>query len=137
MCCGRTMWFFFVKQKTAYEMRISDWSSDVCSSDLCGANLCSKRMQQQRAAEKLSGSSAQKWRSAAIAPSPPRAPRVRRTRPCPAGRRKAARSEERRVGKECVSTCRTRWSPYHYKKKKSRHQSILTGTQQHIIQKQK
>src|SRR3546814_8998010 len=29
-CC-----FFFFKQKTAYEMRISDWSSDVCSSDLC------------------------------------------------------------------------------------------------------
>src|SRR3546814_10042724 len=29
------MVFFVVKQKTAYEMRISDWSSDVCSSDLC------------------------------------------------------------------------------------------------------
>src|SRR3546814_4025184 len=29
------MLFFFFKQKTAYEMRISDWSSDVCSSDLC------------------------------------------------------------------------------------------------------
>src|SRR3546814_15239265 len=28
-----------------------------------------------------------------------------------------ARSEERRVGKECVSPCRSRWSPYHYKKK--------------------
>src|SRR3546814_10880640 len=28
---------FFFKQKTAYEMRISDWSSDVCSSDLCAA----------------------------------------------------------------------------------------------------
>src|SRR3546814_9266277 len=28
-------WFFFFKQKTAYEMRISDWTSDVCSSDLC------------------------------------------------------------------------------------------------------
>src|SRR3546814_17196914 len=28
----------------------------------------------------------------------------------------AMRSEERRVGKECVSTCRSRWSPYHYKK---------------------
>src|SRR3546814_9201196 len=28
------VWFFFFKQKTAYEMRISDWSSDVCSSDL-------------------------------------------------------------------------------------------------------
>src|SRR3546814_11855086 len=30
-CCA----FFVFKQKTAYEMRISDWSSDVCSSDLC------------------------------------------------------------------------------------------------------
>src|SRR3546814_6093747 len=29
--------FFFFKQKTAYELRISDWSSDVCSSDLTGA----------------------------------------------------------------------------------------------------
>src|SRR3546814_10481329 len=32
------MVFFFCKQKTAYEMRISDWSSDVCSSDLVAAN---------------------------------------------------------------------------------------------------
>src|SRR3546814_10372127 len=32
-------WFFFVKQKTAYEMRISDWSSDVCSSDLSRPHL--------------------------------------------------------------------------------------------------
>src|SRR3546814_10154732 len=31
------MWFFFFKQKTAYDMRISDWSSDVCSSDLGSA----------------------------------------------------------------------------------------------------
>src|SRR3546814_4751247 len=31
------IFFFFFKQKTAYEMRISDWSSDVCSSDLDGA----------------------------------------------------------------------------------------------------
>src|SRR3546814_8096954 len=38
------MYFFFFKQKTAYEMRISDWSSDVCSSDLLlllGAVACS------------------------------------------------------------------------------------------------
>src|SRR3546814_10239259 len=37
-CCGSVVLccvFFFFKQKTAYEMRISDWSSDVCSSDLC------------------------------------------------------------------------------------------------------
>src|SRR3546814_9586527 len=33
LCC--IFAFFFFKQKTAYEMRISDWSSDVCSSDLC------------------------------------------------------------------------------------------------------
>src|SRR3546814_2621083 len=32
--CGFYSFFFFFKQKTAYEMRISDWSSDVCSSDL-------------------------------------------------------------------------------------------------------
>src|SRR3546814_6184074 len=35
--CGITLFFF--KQKTAYEMRISDWSSDVCSSDLVAAGL--------------------------------------------------------------------------------------------------
>src|SRR3546814_1590598 len=32
--CSYVLFFFFFKQKTAYEMRISDWSSDVCSSDL-------------------------------------------------------------------------------------------------------
>src|SRR3546814_6320412 len=40
MCCllsACTVLFFFFKQKTAYEMRISDWSSDVCSSDLMEA----------------------------------------------------------------------------------------------------
>src|SRR3546814_4855543 len=40
MCVGVLLVFFFFKQKTAYEMRISDWSSDVCSSDLtCSALL--------------------------------------------------------------------------------------------------
>src|SRR3546814_6680724 len=34
LCAGVYLCFFFFKQKTAYEMRISDWSSDVCSSDL-------------------------------------------------------------------------------------------------------
>src|SRR3546814_10459850 len=47
---GVLCFFFFFKQKTAYEMRISDWSSDVCSSDLgtlfllrhaCAADLLS------------------------------------------------------------------------------------------------
>src|SRR3546814_12312247 len=36
--------FFFFKQKTAYEMRISDWSSDVCSSDLCKGTLIPKEI---------------------------------------------------------------------------------------------
>src|SRR3546814_7632366 len=46
MCCSSLsvhyvmlMCFFFFKQKTAYEMRISDWSSDVCSSDLLAQHL--------------------------------------------------------------------------------------------------
>src|SRR3546814_11579488 len=37
---------------------------------------------------------------------------------CRNTQRDSARSEERRVGKECVSTCRSRWSPYHSKKKR-------------------
>src|SRR3546814_13874163 len=36
-------------------------------------------------------------------------------------------SEERRVGKECVSTCRSRWSPYHSKKKKHIHTTTITS----------
>src|SRR3546814_5842591 len=39
MCYIFCVFFFFFKQKTAYEMRISDWSSDVCSSDLSIAYL--------------------------------------------------------------------------------------------------
>src|SRR3546814_16115730 len=35
------MFFYFFKQNTAYEMRISDWSSDVCSSDLASCRACS------------------------------------------------------------------------------------------------
>src|SRR3546814_4904357 len=38
------LWFFFFKQKTAYEMRISDWSSDVCSSDLAALQQSVMRM---------------------------------------------------------------------------------------------
>src|SRR3546814_8010106 len=38
-CLVACVFFFFFKQKTAYEMRISDWSSDVCSSDLLSRTL--------------------------------------------------------------------------------------------------
>src|SRR3546814_3118628 len=39
--------FFFFKQKTAYEMRISDWSSDVCSSDLLGRDAVDEEPHQR------------------------------------------------------------------------------------------
>src|SRR3546814_4257226 len=42
------MFFFFFKQKTAYEMRISNWSSDVCSSDLQRRQLGGRRRLQHR-----------------------------------------------------------------------------------------
>src|SRR3546814_3584240 len=109
------MSFFFFKHKTAYEMRISDWSSDVCSSDLDRSH--------RRRRQRLRGA-----RRRGAGPPRPRlrphdAPRRRGARRGGGGRRSAAggrsvrRSEERRVGKECVSTCRSRWSPYHSKKK--------------------
>src|SRR3546814_4331283 len=109
-CC-----FLFFKQKTAYEIRISDWSSDVCSSDLWeGAmillsdELRARLRAQARASAEILGFD-----------------------PCPLakffnpigtatwlvtelardGDTLFGRSEERRVGKECVSTCRPRWSP--------------------------
>src|SRR3546814_14679482 len=43
--------------------------------------------------------------------------------PLDTAQRVKTRSEERRVGNECVSTCRSRWSPYHYKKQKEHKQS--------------
>src|SRR3546814_2798725 len=98
---------FFCKQKTAYEMRISDWSSDVCSSDLTlGVKLQSSAICQEKG-------------FAHVLPDMATTVIIG-----PAGRHEASRqgqlghdaylirSEERRVGKECVSTCRSRWSPY-------------------------
>src|SRR3546814_8400771 len=42
------IYFFFFKQKTAYEMRISDWSSDVCSSDLTAASIMKRSVASSR-----------------------------------------------------------------------------------------
>src|SRR3546814_10889175 len=44
VCCDFGVVVFFVKQKSAYEMRISDWSSDVCSSDLGAADADGRRL---------------------------------------------------------------------------------------------
>src|SRR3546814_5996655 len=96
--------FFFFKQKTAYEMRISDWSSDVCSSDLLDAAEISPGEFAQRVRDCVDEGqtktvvidSLNGYQSA-----------------MPEETSLILRSEERRVGKECVSTCRSRWSPYH------------------------
>src|SRR3546814_14286013 len=89
-------------------MRISDWSSDVCSSDLSGASTSSRTQMGAGLVRNSPNMSA----TAVKACSPPES-RVRAASFLPGG---CARSEERRVGKECVSTCRSRWSPYHSKK---------------------
>src|SRR3546814_9780350 len=100
---------FFFKQKTSYEMRISDWSSDVCSSDLQavvdrhmagGIEAAPDRAVDQRAARRHD---------------------MAERLPQGAGLvdQIGNRSEERRVGKGCVRTSRYRGSPYHYKKTKN------------------
>src|SRR3546814_17982556 len=102
-------------------MRISDWSSDVCSSDLGGAGGAAGR------------GGATETNGAGYGRQPVRTISLPGGETVPAlglgtwhmgerGADRAAeadalrcgiRSEERRVGKECVSTCRSRWSPYH------------------------
>src|SRR3546814_11146290 len=97
-------------------MRISDWSSDVCSSDLATCH----RLQAHRIIDCHGGALIDEIRTGRAADE--RRPKFQRVGgikvQVQAGKQKGARSEERRVGKECVSTCRSRWSPYHYKKKK-------------------
>src|SRR3546814_1340194 len=53
--CAVSVYFFFFKQKTAYEMRISDWSSDVCSSDLRAASLRQARPVTRRPPARATG----------------------------------------------------------------------------------
>src|SRR3546814_17479088 len=100
--------FFFFKQKTAYEMRISYWSSDVCSSDLLPLL---KQLARGRLARTRCAVDDDNLSQLAHAGSPsaisPRAMRRKRS----AGEN-SWRSEERRVGRECGSTCRSRLSPY-------------------------
>src|SRR3546814_13973039 len=106
-------------------MRISDWSSDVCSSDLVKAKLTQKAIELK----------IQNLDIGKIIPDPMQPRKTFNETSLkelsesikkhgvlqPITVRKSGsdyvivmgRSEERRVGKECVSTCRSRWSPYH------------------------
>src|SRR3546814_12923571 len=108
-------------------MRISDWSSDVCSSDLFFASYAegSKRKGLNMRGALFMVASLSLWMLPASSPAqlglPGRlgVPDVLDGVESLPGRlplpdiERLSRSEERRVGKECVSTCRSRWSRYH------------------------
>src|SRR3546814_7673838 len=104
---------FFFKQKTAYEMRISDWSSDVCSSDLLGVEALVAS--DHRGDEPEDPGLGQRGVEVGQLHERREALEVRAGRDLldhhveEVAAADACRSEERRVGKECVSTCRSRW----------------------------
>src|SRR3546814_4642590 len=108
-------YFFFFKQKTAYEMRISDWSSDVCSSDLDVGRVQVGHHEQVGAA--LEGGVGEHAPAHVLEPGGVALHLAVHVQARGAVGEDFAhlahRSEERRVGKECVSTCRSRWSPDH------------------------
>src|SRR3546814_19499459 len=104
-------------------MRISDWSSDVCSSDLRAREAAEQvrgRLAQiasdaeresalsQDAEETVSRLAAETEQLEAL-----RAGEAEAQSAAESGVAEAQRTEERRVGQECVSTCRSRWAPAH------------------------
>src|SRR3546814_20955853 len=122
-------------------MRISDWSSDVCSSDLAillTAFACPRAGNATRNQQKTRYLSQNSTKYARILLDwltfGPKSAQVGGDRPPPRHRgiavvpapvhagftahryQQLRSSEERRVGRECVSTCSSRWSPYHNKK---------------------
>src|SRR3546814_3268170 len=106
--------FFCFKQKTAYEMRISDWSSDVCSSDLSLALVdqvacIPDTLIKDEHGQKIRDSSA---RYDTIAREYVELPVHDQAETLIVTGTNASRTAERRVGKECDSTCRSRRSPY-------------------------
>src|SRR3546814_15625111 len=101
-------------------MRISDWSSDVCSSDLMSqalkeiADALGLGLIYKTSFDKANRTSIDSPRGVGMDTALPVFQEVREKTGCPVLTVvHEPRSEERRVGKECVSTCRFRWSPYH------------------------
>src|SRR3546814_20953755 len=110
--------FFFFKQKTAYEMRISDWSSDVCSSDLMFERMAEAEEEQKErplgpCPERRRACRCDQHQGIDLEPFDPKAVDRFAQRVVAADEITQQRSEGSRVGKECVSQCRSRWSPYH------------------------
>src|SRR3546814_20816682 len=113
-------------------MRISDWSSDVCSSDLFHLFFVRNIYGTSLTWDAVRGTKVVWMTVIAITVAQffitylPPLQAIFATE----------RSEERRVGKECVSTCRYRWSPYHYKKKTKLNTSdLLPISQNHLHKK--
>src|SRR3546814_16573342 len=104
-------------------MRISDWSSDVCSSDLNDTALLTAVLKLQLNAENPQQATVTTVNGSALQPpvaavaQPPTAAQL------PLAISPPQRSEERRVGTECVSTCRSRWAPHHSKKTNNSNQT--------------
>src|SRR3546814_13395467 len=97
-------------------MRISDWSSDVCSSDLLAQHLLAESAADLGEARVvLQQLAADIQRQVFGIDDAAQEAQVGRQQLRAVLRDEDSlhRSEERRVGKECVSTCRSRWSPYH------------------------
>src|SRR3546814_12233529 len=118
--------FFFFKQKTAYEMRISDWSSDVCSSDLLvqhaaqGVDAAAGDLDQPLGlvgVDRLIGLAGKFGRARLVVAGGTQQREHRLVaRDGAAGvatGHAGNRSEERRGGKECGSTGRSRWATAH------------------------
>src|SRR3546814_14646526 len=127
------VFFFFFKQKTAYEMLISDWSSDVCSSDLTGTVVSTDNRNWELRYEDLytrfnqSRAVAIDMESATVAANGFRLRVPYGTLLC------VSRSEERRVGKECVSQCSSWWSPDTSKKTTIQNQECTHQTKHRRI----
>src|SRR3546814_14120587 len=123
--------FCFFKQKTAYEMRISDWSSDVCSSDLvkAGQRLANWDPLTRPIVSEYAGTvrfenveegatvARQLDEVTGLSTLVVITPKTRGGKTV----MRPQRSEERRGGKECVSTCRSRWWPCHLQNKNKPH----------------
>src|SRR3546814_11530106 len=114
-------------------MRISDWSSDVCSSDLIlfglfpgmGAySILARRIGHVHAERMILGgkvySAEEMYDMGLVHVIAETGEGEQAVRDYISENNARHRSEERRVGKECVSTCSSRWSPYHNKKKKKK-----------------
>src|SRR3546814_18517210 len=104
-------------------MRISDWSSDVCSSDLKGRSI--KDTINQISPTIASAFETLKLTLGGNGDLQTRAQDLQTTigglqDTINQSRTAVYRSEEHRIGKACVGTCRSRWSPYHSKKKSKR-----------------